>query len=163
MTGAVIETARLLLEPVTPLLARAVVEGRPTGLPHGAGWPTPDTPAALSMEVDQEPGAPPGAWLVVWRETGEVIGDLGWKGGPDDEGCAEIGYGLGAPWRGRGIGTEAVGALVRWALAQPGCSSLTAEVLEDNAASRRLLERLGFALDRRVPPHVWYVLDGPST
>ena len=49
-----------------------------------------------------------------------MVGDCGTFGPPDDEGRVEIGYGLAAPFRGRGIGTEAVGALADWVAAQPG-------------------------------------------
>jgi len=87
---------------------------------------------------------------------GAVIGECGWKGGPDPEGSAEIGYGLAPPWREQGYGTEAVGAFAGWALRQPGCYRLLAEVHEGNAASRRLVERLGFTLDRRAEPYLWY-------
>jgi RimJ/RimL family protein N-acetyltransferase len=33
---------------------------------------------------------------------------------------------------------------------------VTAEVHESNLASRRLLERLGFTIDRLASPYVWY-------
>lgn len=175
MTGAAVEallTTRLELPAVTADIARAVLESRPDALPDGLrtapGWPTPNTvdgirlswqapgpgPAGPLPSLDPEPSG--GSRLVVRRQTREVIGDLGWKGGPGSDGVVEIGYGLAAPSRGQGYGTEAVGAFADWALGPGGAGTLTAEVLADNTASRRLLERLGFALDHLAGAAVWY-------
>ena len=61
------------------------------------------------------------SWLVV--ADGAVIGDCGLHGGPygpvDDAGRVEIGYGLAAPSRGQGYGSEVVAAITGWLLAQP--------------------------------------------
>jgi RimJ/RimL family protein N-acetyltransferase len=59
---------------------------------------------------------------------------------------ADLGYWLVERARGQGIGVRAVGLLVDWALRRPGIEAVEAFVAEDNAASRRLLERLGFTL-----------------
>ena len=175
MTRAAVEarlTARLELPAVTADIARAVLDSRLDSLPDGLrtapSWPTPHTVDGIRLSwqmpgpdgtgaaphVDPEPSG--GSRLVVLRRTREVIGDLGWKGGPGADGVVEIGYGLAAPSHGQGYGTEAVGAFADWALGPGGARTLTAEVLADNAASRRLLERLGFALDRVAGAAVWY-------
>jgi [ribosomal protein S5]-alanine N-acetyltransferase len=58
---------------------------------------------------------------------------------------AEIGYWIGRPYWGRGWATAAVGLVVREAVAL-GLDRLVAHALEDNLASRRVLERNGFRL-----------------
>ena len=64
---------------------------------------------------------------------------------------ADLGYWLVERARGKGIGVSAVRLLVEWGLRRPGIDALEAFVAEDNAASRRLLERLGFtAAGRRA-------------
>jgi ribosomal-protein-alanine N-acetyltransferase len=143
MTGRVLRTPRLRLEPIPLPVAAALVEGRDAGLLAGVGWPHADSLDGLRMDLALGDPERTG-WFVVLRETGEVIGECGWRGGPDPAGEAEIGYGLAAPYRGRGLGAEAVGALVDWCLAQPGVDRLTARVLPGNVASRRVLERLDF-------------------
>ncbi|MDZ3833772.1 MAG: GNAT family N-acetyltransferase [Sphingopyxis sp.] len=61
----------------------------------------------------------------------------------------EIGYWFAAHARGRGIATEAVGAVVTaLATSQPGCS-IVAECHPDNERSRALLRRIGFAATGR--------------
>lgn len=172
MTGVSVEallTDRLELPAVTADIARALLDSRSDSLPDGLrtapGWPTPHTVDGirLSWEApgqDAEPSPDPepsgGSRLVVLRQTRQVMGDLGWKGGPGPDGVVEIGYGLAAPSRGQGYGTEAVGAFADWALGPGGATTLTAEVLADNTASRRLLVRIGFTLDRVAGAEVWY-------
>jgi RimJ/RimL family protein N-acetyltransferase len=75
-----------------------------------------------------------------------VIGDCGTHGGADETGVIEIGYGLAEPFRGRRYGTELVGAMTEWLLAQPRIQAVRASTLADNAASRRVLENNGFSL-----------------
>ncbi|HVE73920.1 MAG TPA: GNAT family N-acetyltransferase [Mycobacteriales bacterium] len=135
------------------------------GLRAGAGWPHADTADALRPAAEHgSPGVDAG-WLIV--EPGPdgpaVVGDCGWRGGPDAEGTVEIGYGLAAPARGRGLGTEAVGLLTAWAEQQPGVRAVVAEVLVGNEASRRLLLRLGFTEEPAAPPYVRCVRLAPGT
>ena len=87
------------------------------------------------------------AWYAVWvtelRSTGERIGDLCFKG-LSPEGKTEIGYGFLPEFWGKGYATEAVTALTQWAAKQPGVCRIEAETDPDNAASQRVLEKVGF-------------------
>ncbi len=82
---------------------------------------------------------------------GEVVGDCGWTGPPDEDGAVEIGYGLAAAVRRQGLGTEAVAVLAAWAEQQPGVRLVTAEVLPGNEASLRLLCAAGVHRARLAP------------
>lgn len=85
-------------------------------------------------------------WHAVWMielKDGTHVGELCFKG-LSEEGSVEIGYGIAEPHRGLGYATEAVSAVVGWALRQPGVVCVTAEAEESNAASRRVLEKAGF-------------------
>ena len=155
-----LETARLLLEPLTPEQARAAVAGRSPGRPAAAGWPVPESLGALRLFAEHGAAGDDGGWLVVLRSTGEVIGDCSWRGGPDPTGTAEIGYGIAEPYRGQGYGHEAVAALTAWCLDRPGTRRLAAEVHVDNVASRRLVERLGFRLESASGGAAYYVKEG---
>lgn len=146
-----IVTERLVLRPLGPGPARAIADGDYSGLDAGIGWPTEATPI-VAMRAAADPGAL--TWLIVHDDL--VIGECGLKHAPGPDGSAEIGYGLGAAWRGDGYGAEAVRGLVGWLTNLPGCHRLTAEVHESNLPSRRLLERLAFTIDQLAPPYVWY-------
>jgi RimJ/RimL family protein N-acetyltransferase len=127
-----IETERLRLVPVTDEQAAAILAGDLSVVRAGEGWPHADTLDGLRLA----PG-----WLV--ELDGAVIGDCGVHGEPEG-GTAEIGYGLAAPYRGRGYGSELVGAVSQWLLRQPGITRVVAETDPGNAASRRVLEKAGF-------------------
>jgi RimJ/RimL family protein N-acetyltransferase len=142
---APLRTARLLLVPLTAETARATVAGdlswlTAAGLAAADGWPHDDTADGLAMAG--KGGYPPG-WLVT--VGGEVIGDIGTHGPVDEAGRVEIGYGLAAPSRGQGYGSEAVAAVTDWLLSQPGVRQVRAHTLTSNAPSRRVLEMAGFA------------------
>lgn len=84
-----------------------------------------------------------GPWLAMLKADNNIIGDLGFKGAPDDKGSVEIGYGLLEEYRGKGYVTEAVAALVDWAWKQNGIHKIKAETLVDNRESIRVLEKIG--------------------
>ena len=150
-----LESAHLVLVPQTMAAARALLAGEDCGLPLADGYPHADTFDALRMFVEHG-GPDDGGWFVVLAdesEDGRVVGDLGTFGPPDDDGRVEIGYGLAAPYRGRGIGTEAVGTFVDWLVTLPGVRLVVARVEVGNETSRRLLARIGFALTGQSDGH----------
>jgi RimJ/RimL family protein N-acetyltransferase len=78
------------------------------------------------------------------ERDGELIGAVGYIGNGTEE--AEIGYWIGKPWWGHGYATEAANALVQHCFAT-GFKKLTCGHFVDNAASARVISKLGF---RRV-------------
>jgi ribosomal-protein-alanine N-acetyltransferase len=146
-----IVTERLVLHPLRPDAARAMARGDYSGVTAGSGWPTGTTPLVAGRAAT-DPGAT--TWLITADDL--VIGECGLKHAPGPDGSVEIGYGLGAGWRSNGYGTEAVAGLIEWLGALAACRRVTAEVHETNTPSRRLLERLGFSVDRLASPWVWY-------
>jgi ribosomal-protein-alanine N-acetyltransferase len=126
------------LVPVPPAAVETVLSGELAGRTAAPGWPTDDTPIGLAFT--RTGGS---TWLIV-DATDRVAGELGTKAPPDAAGTVEIGYGLAAGSRGHGLGTAAVRLLVRWLVEQPEVRVVTATTDADNAASRRLLERIGF-------------------
>lgn len=83
-----------------------------------------------------------GARLMRERD-GTVIGTIGFLGPPVD-GEVEVSYNVAPSRRGLGYATEAVIALSRFALAQPGVECVTAYTDETNEASISLLLTSGF-------------------
>lgn len=57
---------------------------------------------------------------------------------------AELGYGLRAGWRGRGLATRAVGLVAGWAFSRAGMARLEIGAAVGNVASQRVAERAGF-------------------
>ena len=85
-------------------------------------------------------------WYATWKielKNGKHIGDLCFKG-LNDDGSVEIGYGIIEENQGKGYATEAVKAVVSWALKQPGVRQVEAETEHMNKKSQRVLEKCGF-------------------
>ena len=141
------ESGRLRLERLGVDRARALLAGDYSGLDPAPGWPHEDSMDGIRIEAEHARSDDETGFLAVLVATGQVVGEAGWKGGPDGSGEVEIGYGLAGPQRGLGLGTELVALITGWAFAQPGVRQVVAEVLVGNVPSLRALERNGFVLD----------------
>ena len=89
-------------------------------------------------------------WGTEWAitlKTGELVGGICFKGEPDAEGSVEIGYGIKGEHQHQGYATEAVGAMLRWALEQEGVKKICAQTDLRNIISQRVLIRNGFLRD----------------
>jgi len=75
-------------------------------------------------------------------ETGEVIGSIEMRINRMQTG--HIGYWLAPEARGRGLTTEALRALSRWAIEQLGLGRVELVTDPDNVASQRVAEKAGF-------------------
>lgn len=86
-------------------------------------------------------------WAVTRREDGAFLGTCGAWAIDASPGRAGFGYALAAIHQGQGYATEAGHRACESLLARPEITGLRADVFEDNYASRRVLEKLGFRLD----------------
>ena len=88
-------------------------------------------------------------WYAIWMielKDGTHIGELCFKGLSAD-GIAEIGYGISEEYQNNGYASEAVRAVLEWAFSHPEVIAIEAETKSENAASIRVLEKCGFALN----------------
>ena len=114
------------------------------------GFPLPGTRVAARNVVRQAEAAGDGGsaqwgmFQIILRETGEVIGDIGFHGPPDETGTVEIGYGIVEQYRGRGLAGESAVAICGLAWSRPGVSRIIARTEEGNAASAGVLRHAGF-------------------
>ena len=161
MADPVLRTERLVLVPATPALAGDLLAGvPPPGRTAARGFPRPEDTSVLEGVVASA-GTSSGTWLV--ERDGLLVGTVGVSGPVSPEGDQEIGYGLVPALREQGVGTEAVAAVCAVLERRPGVRRLTAEVLPGNAASLRLLHRLGFVeVDGGQPPHVRLARPAPG-
>lgn len=144
--GPVISGRRVRVQPIDPRLARAIVAGGPeSDLAWEEGFPmAPVLGIARRIAAATAPLGPFSAYAIVRQADGRVIGDAGFHGPPSAEGEVELGYAVVPAARRQGFAREAVELLVAWAWSQPGVRAITARVEPRNAASERLLDRLGF-------------------
>ena len=142
------ETARLRLREQVPQDIEFFAEmlGDPETLVH---WPRPLTREEAERWIAQnrrryaEDGF--GWWAVELRETGELLGDCGLATYTiDGVSEVELGYHFHRRNWGHGYATEAARALLQWGFDTLPLNRVQAEADTRNAASARVLEKLGF-------------------
>ncbi|HSR04615.1 MAG TPA: GNAT family N-acetyltransferase [Proteiniclasticum sp.] len=147
-----IETTRLILIPMTlevikSLSAGSSEEVEKLGIGLDENWPRDDTRDILpilleSLEKSKVPSGFEG-WMIVKKDNMQVIGDIGFHGKPDEKGEVEVGYGLVEKERGKGIGFEALQAIMEWVNSQTSVKVIKADCLIENMPSIRILEKAG--------------------
>ena len=87
-------------------------------------------------------------WAVVLKETGKMIGTCGYANINSRERSCEIGYVLSPYFRGKGYMTESVLAVLKLTFEVLKLESARLRIINENLASKRLAERVGFKLER---------------
>lgn len=161
-----IETDRLLLRPFTLDDAEALhaIWGDPAAARFREGepgWPRPktvdDTLAYLRPIVSGQAERGYASWAVIEGQTGRLIGDCGLFPADDVGPEIELAYGLARDVWGRGYATEAAAACLRVGFEELGLDRIVADVDPANAASIRVLDKLGFAPAGRKGDKLLYV------
>ena len=149
--GNRIQSERLCLRQLEVEEARALLRGEADpGRPWMAGYPMQGTWLAVEAFVRAvDNGADPGAYGVyqlVRSSDSVVVGDIGFHGPPDRGRSVTVGYGLAPGARGQGYATEALKAVVAWALDQPEVERVEADTTHANLPSQRVMERAGMRM-----------------
>ncbi len=100
------------------------------------------------IRVDQIAMDPDSAdWIAraaVEESSGDVVGHVGFHGGPDDAGMVEVAYSVDPRHRRRGLGTRLLAAALQWAQANPEARVVRASVSPENAASLATVRQFDF-------------------
>jgi len=147
-------TTRLDLVVCTPQHLLALIE-HPETFERLAGFPVADGMHAFytsdavspkwlaSLRKDSTPDPWRHGFFAVHRDDARVIGGVGYKGPPDDDGIVEIAYGIAPEYQGQGYATEAAAALVTYAI-EHGAQRIRAHTLPEANASTHVLKKCGF-------------------
>lgn len=110
-----------------------------------------DAEGFLEQMIQQEPRT---VFAIVTE--GEAIGIIGLTLGEDvHRFTAELGYGLGEPFWGRGIMTDAVQVVTEYGFSELGLFRIHAGVYAGNVGSARVLEKAEFAYEGRLRANVF--------
>lgn len=151
------------LEPLRALLQDARVARTLGEVPDDAAVET-----ILDRHIDHWQREGFGYWMWFDRATGSAVGRGGLSrtvvGGRFE---VEVGWAVAPELWGKGLATEMGGASAGLAFQALGVGEVVAYTLPDNLASRRVMEKLGFAYEHSVQhaglPHVLYRLRGASS
>lgn len=97
----------------------------------------------------------PSSYVMELKETGKVIGTVGFVDCREEHAEAEIGYSMGKAYWNRGLMTEAVGELLRMCFEDMGLHRVCAKHETDNPASGRVLEKCGMRCEGVMRGAVW--------
>jgi ribosomal-protein-alanine N-acetyltransferase len=148
----VLETNRLLLIPMTVDFIDGLINGDKNAyslldIKPSEEWPSEEIFSVLPMfkQSLMQKEEPTGfdAWIFIDKFEKCIIGDGGFKGEPDENGGIDLGYGIVKSKRRNGYAFEAVSELMRWALSKSNVKYITADCLDENEPSIKLLEKLG--------------------
>jgi RimJ/RimL family protein N-acetyltransferase len=150
-----LRTARLVLRPSTLPLLRAELAGNDAlatalGVVVPASWPPGEHNLHAVRYFLEHPELIADGWSDYYAiatatatTPATLVCSIGYQGLPSAAGRVEVGYSVVPEWRGRGIATEAVSALVARAQ-QYGLASVIGHARPDNAASIRVLTKSRF-------------------
>ena len=89
----------------------------------------------------------PSSWAVVLRETGRVIGSIGFMWTSAENRSAEVGYSLSRRYWNHGYATEALSAVLDSAFCSLNLNRIEAQRDQRNPASGRVMEKSGMLLE----------------
>jgi RimJ/RimL family protein N-acetyltransferase len=139
----------LELELVTREVAKRVTAARrnPSDRPWADGYPMEGDRRACLAYLRQLPffggrsrSDPFGYYQIL--EGGVVVGGIGFHG-PPSEGMVEVGYGVVPSVRGRGVATDALRQMLRFAASRPDVTRVKGRTTPDNVASQKVMLAAG--------------------
>ena len=86
-------------------------------------------------------------WAVTMNDTGKVIGTCGFTKIDPVNRVGEIGYVLNPKYPGKGLASEAAGAVMSFGFDSLGLHRIEAKFMQGNDASRAVMERLGMKFE----------------
>ncbi|MMZ58606.1 Acetyltransferase (GNAT) family protein [compost metagenome] len=89
------------------------------------------------------------SWIIVAKDTQEIVGGIGFLGDPDPDGIIEMGFATNESHRRKGYCFEAAQKLLQWAVNQDAVKCITARCEPDNIGSKNVLMKLEFQIDHR--------------
>lgn len=92
----------------------------------------------------------PASWCIELKETGRVIGTIGYMWHQSDHGAAEVGYSLAREQWNRGIMTEALSRVLAYSFEDMQLHRIEAQHETDNPASGAVMRKCGMQREGRL-------------
>ena len=126
------------------------------------GWPDLETIDTLprilnNLNKVEEPSGFE-SWMMIERNTKMIIGDIGFKGLPNETNEIDLGYGIIASQRKKGFANEAAAGILSWAFRQKTVKAITASCHVDNIGSQKILSLLNFSVIKQEDEMIYWRL-----
>ena len=89
----------------------------------------------------------PSPWGIVLKESGMLIGTIGYQNLNSNHSCAEVGFTLSRPYWNKGLMTEALREVLRFGFEKLNLNRIEARCKVDNIASERVMKKCGMKLE----------------
>ncbi len=106
-----------------------------------------DTRGYLRFMLRQYRDAEPSSYVIVLKETGRVVGTIGFMAYDEETATAEVGYSLSRALWGQGLAAEALRAVLSLCFDRMGLHRVEGMHEADNPASGRVMEKCGMACE----------------
>jgi ribosomal-protein-alanine N-acetyltransferase len=165
-------TERLILKPFTIQICQNVLKNDFSDLDlhnykRGKSWPYLDVLETLPKIINNltKVGAPTGyeSWMIIKKDTLEIIGDLGFKGFNNETESIDIGYGIIKEERRKGYAEGAINEIIKWAFSNEIIKEITANCLTENTNSINLLNKFNFKQTRIENDMIYWNLNRPDS
>ncbi|MGL4373275.1 MAG: GNAT family N-acetyltransferase, partial [Turicibacter sp.] len=116
----------------------------------------------LPVVEDELKGKSPdgfGPWLIILKDSNQVIGTCGCHGAPNQLNSVEIGYEIIKRQRQKGYATESLNGLITWLFHEVGIKKIMADCLIENAPSYQLLKKIGMIETKRDDQYKYFELE----
>ncbi len=162
-----IQTDRLKLLPFTIQICEEALSSSTSrltdlGIMPTRDWPDLETLDTLPRIINNlnKVQSPTGfeSWMVIHKNTNILMGDIGFKGAPNEYGEVDLGYGIVQTETKKGYAKEAALGLIEWAFKQAGVKAITANCSEDNFASQKILTFLNFNVVKEYQGMIYWKL-----
>ena len=167
-----LETARLILIPYTITICENILSENfdllsDKGFVKGKSWPDEDVietiPKIIKNLLRNNYSTGFESWLIIKKDTKEIIGDIGFKGYNLESQNIDLGYGIISEERRNGYAEEAARQLINWALKFDFVNEITANCLNTNFQSINLLKKLNFSEVNENENTIYWSLKNMST
>lgn len=95
-------------------------------------------------------------WIIIDIHQYIIVGDIGFKRKPNENGEMEIGYSTQPAYQRKGYMNEAIGEMLSWAFKDSRVKAILAETREDNIPSIKVLNKNGFIDFKRENNMIWW-------
>lgn len=109
----------------------------------------------IDLEIARYERNEPGVWAIELRETGRVVGSIGYVRWAPDDATAELGCALHrALWR-HGLMTEVAQLVIDYTFVETEVYRIEARCEPENVGSSKLIEKLGFTREGCLRGVAW--------
>ncbi|MCM3587442.1 GNAT family N-acetyltransferase [Mesobacillus maritimus] len=159
-----IETERLEMITFTADMMEAILNGtaeQEGKIPYqlALGWPMPVYKQFFAYKIERFRKYPAeNEWegIIVHKQDQRIIGDMGFKGGPNEDGVIDLGYSIVPSYQGKGYATEMGKAMVEWGRSNSAVQKVIATCHPENLASIRVLEKIGFHVTKQTEESIYW-------